>query len=159
MAPYSMTGLLSCAHDRVFVMWSRKLPRHEGGQPLHPICNKTPLNVNPRESASVTSSARGRWKHATRSGSVVNASGRTLIATSRLSFVSRSIDLGHAARPERCRQLIDFPAVSRAERSFAGIREIEQNEVASRFLLGDNNRGAVGRPGEAPHAHGRWKFG
>ena len=39
---------------------------------------------------SAASVFASRWKRATRSGSATNSSGRTLIATSRSSFVSRA---------------------------------------------------------------------
>src|SRR5947209_5481295 len=37
MAPYSMAGLLCCARRARLRNVERKLPRHERGQPLHPI--------------------------------------------------------------------------------------------------------------------------
>ena len=51
-----------------------------------------------RRRASVAS----RWNRASRSGSLANASGRILIATSRFELrVARAIDLAHAADADR----------------------------------------------------------
>ena len=59
---------------------------------------------------------------ARRSVSAANASGRTLIATSRLSFVSRrAIHLAHPAFADRRDDFIDAEAGAGSERQSAGL--------------------------------------